>query len=123
MFDNIGTKIKSLAKIVCWVGIIITVIAGIVMLASGNDISSPIGLVLIVAGPIGSWISSFFVYGFGELIEKTTEIAENTKPKGVTSITPQGVTEGVEDKKVLLKKWREQGLITEEEYQQKMNRL
>ena len=61
MFDNIGTKIKSLAKIVCWVGIIITVIAGIVMLASGNDISSPIGLVLIVAGPIGSWISSFFV--------------------------------------------------------------
>lgn len=125
MFDNIGTKIKSLAKIVCWVGIIITVIAGIVMLASGDDISSPIGLVLIVAGPIGSWISSFFVYGFGELIEKASEIAENTKPKGVPPISSQKVAEGVEneDKKALLKKWREQGLITEEEYQQKMNRL
>ena len=95
------------------------------MLASGNDISSPIGLVLIVAGPIGSWISSFFVYGFGELIEKTSEIAENTKPKGVHPISSQKVAEGVEneDKKALLKKWREQGLITEEEYQQKMNRL
>lgn len=125
MFDNIGSKIKSLAKIVCWVGIIITVIAGIVMLASGGDVSSPIGLVLVIAGPIISWISSFFVYGFGELIEKTSEIAENTKPKGATPISSQVVAEGVEneDKKALLKKWREQGLITEEEYQQKMNRL
>lgn len=125
MFDNIGSKIKSLAKIVCWAGIIITVIAGIVLLASGGDVSSPIGLVLVIAGPISSWIGSFFVYGFGELIEKTSEIAENTKPKGATPISSQEVAEGVEneDKKALLKKWREQGLITEEEYQQKMNRL
>ena len=125
MFDNIGSKIKSLAKIVCWAGIIITVIVGIVMLASGGDVSSPIGLVLMIAGPVGSWIGSFFVYGFGELIEKTAEIAENTKPKGTKTVPSQGSTAGIgnEDKKALLEKWREQGLITDEEYQEKISKL
>lgn len=125
MFDNIGSKIKSLAKIVCWAGIIITVIVGIVMLVSGDDVSSPVGLVLMIAGPIGSWIGSFFVYGFGELIEKATEIAENTKPKGTKTVLSQEPTEGIEneDKKALLKKWIEQGLITEEEYQEKISKL
>ena len=54
-------------------------IVGIVMLASGGDIGSGVGLVVIIVGCLGSWIGSFFTYGFGELIEKTTEIAENTK--------------------------------------------
>ena len=125
MFDHIGSKIKSLAKIVCWAGIIISVLIGIVMLASGGDVSSPIGLVLMFAGPLCSWIGSFFVYGFGELIEKTTEIAENTRPaiprNHPTLITVEGGSN--EDKRMILTKWKEQGLITEEEYQEKIKHL
>ena len=29
MFENIGGKIKGLAKVVCWIGIILSVITGI----------------------------------------------------------------------------------------------
>ena len=31
---------------------------------------------VMLVGPLVSWIGSFFVYGFGELIENTTVIAE-----------------------------------------------
>jgi hypothetical protein len=53
----------------------------------------------MVVGGLASWIGSFFTYGFGELIEKTTEIANNTsknpqrsndpKVNGVSSKTSQ----------------------------------
>ena len=75
MFDNIGSKIKSWAKVVCWVGILVSVIVGIPLFEE-----SPLGLLIMIIGSLSSWIGSFFAYGFGELIEKTTEIAENTRP-------------------------------------------
>ena len=34
------------------------------------------GCVVMIVGPLVSWIGSFFAYGFGELIENTTVIAE-----------------------------------------------
>ena len=33
MFENIGGKIKKLAKIICWIGIIISALSGIVLVA------------------------------------------------------------------------------------------
>lgn len=79
MFKNIGSKIKALAEVTCWAGIIISLIVGIIMLSSGGGMARGIGLAVIIVGCLGSWIGSCFTYGFGELIEKTTEIAENTK--------------------------------------------
>ena len=38
MFDNIGDKIKTLAKVLCWIGIVISVIAAIGFFISGNGI-------------------------------------------------------------------------------------
>ena len=116
MFDNIGGKIKVLAKIICFGGIILSPIIGIIMLASGGDISGGVGLMVIIGGCLGSWIGSFFVYGFGELIEKTTEIAENTRK-------PTSLNASTDNKLELLKKWKEQGLITEEEYIEELGKL
>lgn len=82
MFDNIGNKIKTLAKVVCFIGIVSSLITGIVL---GNLLSSGVGLVIIILGCLLSWIGSFFTYGFGELIEKTTEIANNTRQTSMTS--------------------------------------
>ena len=89
MFDNIGSKIKKLAKILCWLGIIISVISGIAIMAAGNNYSynsysssgSTVGgvvggILTIVLGSLLSWISSFFAYGFGQLIENTDRIRE-----------------------------------------------
>ena len=80
MFDNIGGKIKALAKVLCWLGIIASVISGIaiIVMASQNRYSSGTGVVsgllTIVLGCLGSWIGSFFTYGFGQLIENTDRI-------------------------------------------------
>jgi len=89
MFTNIGKKIKGLAKFICWVGIIFSVIGGILQIVNGvkeataNGVSPVgqivLGVIIIVGGFLISWIGSFFMYGFGELIDKTADIAENTK--------------------------------------------
>jgi len=77
MYDNIGAKIKVLAQIIAWIGIAGSVIAGFVLMAQG-DAGVLIGFIVLIVGALTSWISSWFMYGFGELIEKTTEIAKNT---------------------------------------------
>lgn len=77
MFKNIGGKIKGLAKVICIVGIAISVVAGISMIGSGyNGAMVGMGLAVMIVGSLVSWIGSFFAYGFGELIENTTVIAE-----------------------------------------------
>lgn len=76
MFSNIGEKIKKLSKIVCWIGMIGCVIVGIIMLLltderefwDRKDELIISGIVWIVVGPLASWIGSFLLYGFGELI-------------------------------------------------------
>ena len=84
MFNNIGGKIKGLAKFICWVGIIASIIFGIIIIASATksfggyrytDTRTIIlGVITIVAGSIISWIGSFVLYGFGELVENSSTI-------------------------------------------------
>ena len=82
MFTNIGGKIKGLAKVICYVGIAISVVAGVSMIGLGSssyyngDTMAVMGCVVMIVGSLVSWIGSFFAYGFGELIENTTVIAE-----------------------------------------------
>lgn len=84
MFDNIGGKIKGLAKFVCWVGIIAFGVSGFVMIFQGNalnnysygDNQTGLGLIIggaimVLLGAVFSWLGSLVLYGFGELIEKT----------------------------------------------------
>lgn len=89
MFDNVGGKIKGLAKISCWIGIICSVIVGIVIVVimksiadkSGNESHSIFVLIaaaVIAIGSFWSWLLSLGVYGFGELIENSRIIVENT---------------------------------------------
>lgn len=72
MFENIGDKIKTLAKICCLIGIIGSVITGIILISSINVL---VGIAITIGGALLSWIGSFFVYGFGELIESNAEIS------------------------------------------------
>ena len=75
MFDNIGGKIKALAKVLCWIGIVLFVISGIVtMLQEQSDQAVLAGILTIIVGCLLSWIGSFFAYGFGQLIENTDEL-------------------------------------------------
>ena len=84
MYSNINSKIKALAKVICWLGIIASVIIGIVIIAGGASMGyyygvssgSMIipGLLTIVLGSVCAWASSLVLYAFGELGENTQAI-------------------------------------------------
>lgn len=78
MFDHIGGKIKKLAVLISVIGIAASVIAAIALWTQ-NSYRTPtiaLGFGVLVGGCIGSWVGSFFMYGFGELIEETTRTRE-----------------------------------------------
>ena len=75
MFENIGNKIKTLATVLTILGMAFSAVLALVMCSNGRIGA---GLLVLFLGFVFSWIGSFCLYGFGELIEKTTEIAQNT---------------------------------------------
>ena len=76
MYDNIGEKIKGLAKVMFIVGAIAAVIGGLVLLV---DKFLAIGLLTLFLGPVVAWVYSWLLYGFGELIDNACIIAANTR--------------------------------------------
>lgn len=70
MFDNIGGKIKGFAKIVAWLGIILSVIIGLLSMATG-------GILIMIIGGVSSWVGSFVLYGFGQLVENSDKLVAN----------------------------------------------
>lgn len=76
MYSNIGNKIKTLAVVIACLGVILSVCYGMYLIIT-QDNPYP-GIKLLVKGSLYSWISSWILYGFGEIIVKVTEIAENT---------------------------------------------
>ena len=81
MFDNIGGKIKSVATAIAIFGIIGSIIIGSIIIAEANDSYYPSarevlgGLLVMIVGSLSSWVSSFTLYGFGQLIENTDIIS------------------------------------------------
>lgn len=78
MFNNIGGKIKGLAKVLCLVGIAVSAIGAIALWCANSYYQSTIvpGFIVLIVGSVGSWLSSLFTYGFGELIDRVTSIDE-----------------------------------------------
>lgn len=97
MFKNIGKKIKTLAKVVCWLGIIGGIISGLSLIAVGAAGSGIIvnangsasfvgGMALIIAGvillvllPLLAWVSSFMLYGFGDMVDNVSELKQSNE--------------------------------------------
>lgn len=75
MFDFIGAKIRLVAKVQCWIGIIASVIVGFkVMLSDDGGTAFLIGLLILVFGTLFSYVGSFLLYGFGQLVDNSDEI-------------------------------------------------
>ena len=75
MFENIGGKIKTLAVVFAVLGIIGSIVGGILLIDVTLDV---LGITVILVGIVFSWICSCFIYGFGELIETAQKIERNT---------------------------------------------
>lgn len=78
MYDNIGSKIKTLAQVVFVIMAIISIISGIVIILS-DDGAILIGILSAAIGVLLSWVGTFFLYGFGQLIENTDILVREAK--------------------------------------------
>ena len=114
MYDNIGGKIKGLAKILCALESISTVIWGLYVMAEDADLAL-IGFLIIIGGVLVTWVSTFLLYGFGELIDKACAIERNTRGQNAPAEPPTAAPDSQRIQQ--LEDLRAQGLITEEEYQ------
>ena len=94
MYTNIGGKIKGLAKFFGYGGIFIFTLGGVALFLGFSADSNFEDLafvvpIIAVAGCLLSWLSGFFVYGFGQLIHQYTEInkkLEKTKEEKTETI-------------------------------------
>lgn len=126
MYNNIGSKHKIFARVFAWIGIIGSVITGLIFIAQGmnnhrGETLVGIGVGVLIGGSFLSWVASWFMFGFGELIEKATEIAINTA-KGTSSRPLTSKMENDEKMKTLIS-WKESNLISEEEFEIKKQAL
>jgi hypothetical protein len=72
-----------LAKVIAYVGIICSIIDGIILIIIGfnswnGELFIGLGFGVIILGSLFSWITAWFMYGFGTLIENTESIKNNT---------------------------------------------
>ena len=129
MYNNIGAKIKIMAQVVAWVGITSSVISGFRLISMGMGIDADyfgellifMGLVTLIGGSLWAWILTWCLYGYGELIENSAKIVRNTaKESSGGSLTAK--MENEEKLKNLIT-WRENNLISEEEFEIKKQEL
>ena len=145
--NNIGHQIKNVAKIFFWVSIVISVIGGLAVSLTTNDMLS--GFLITMIGFLGAWFSSLLLYGFGQLIENSdilvssvTQIKRSSTSRSTSDYTVDNATGHQwrcnrcgnittddicptcnKDKIDTLDKWKKDGLITNEEYHQKRESL
>ncbi len=93
MFNNIGEKIKGLAKFVCWVGIIVSVIAGLVIMSMSGELLL-LGIVIGLIGSLLSWLGSFALYGLGQLIHTNELILKQLGGPDFTAVRSQNPLTG-----------------------------
>lgn len=124
MFNNISKKIRILSYVCTIVGILCSFIFGFVLLKSKNYM----GIAVIILGSFISWVASFTLYGFGQLIENTDIIANRRST--TTADTNEDVVphdrkaeKMLADRITVITTLRDDGLISEEEYQSKMESL
>ena len=128
MYNEIGKKIKTLAKVLTIFGIVASIIYGIVLLALGQTVA---GIIYLLFMPFLIWISSFVMYGFGELVEKVCNIEKNIRKRYPETNTEAEEKDNDEDYEedddsdeyntyneriAKIEELRTQGLISEEEY-------
>lgn len=85
MFANIGSKIKTFSVVICWIGIAFSILLGLILIVvmmqdpEVGVIGILVGVPVAIVGSLFSWIGSFVLYGYGELIDKVARIEKSTE--------------------------------------------
>ena len=75
MFNNCGSKVKTLALVFFILGLVGSFIGGIALM----DADEGLGIVMMLGGALFSYISSLLLATFGEIAENTAAIVKNTQ--------------------------------------------
>ncbi len=79
MYENISKKLKTLAKYIFGIGLVLSIALGIFIISYDDPVSLIIGICVIGLAPILFWISSWLIYAIGDISEKVDRIEEKTK--------------------------------------------
>lgn len=80
LYTDIGKKIKRWAKWIFIIGAAAAIISAIFMLFSMENSEQIVtALLTLVLGPVIAWVSSWVLYAFGELVDKTAANERNTQ--------------------------------------------
>lgn len=80
LYVEIGKKIKGWARRIFAVGAVASVVYALGMLFNMEDVGSLFSaLAVLVFGPMLAWVSSWVLYAFGELVDKTVANEGNTR--------------------------------------------
>lgn len=73
MYKNVGNSIKALAKVCAIIGIILSIIVGLLLvfvgIQRGEILYIVIGVLEGILLAFGAWIAQLCLYGYGELID------------------------------------------------------
>lgn len=117
MFKNIGGKIKTLASVITCAFIILSIVSGVLIMV--NDLVL-VGILVMLVGFLLSWVSSFILYGYGQMIENSDKLVaiERMKLEGELAKLDTKA-----DKADELAKWNKAGFLTDEEFDKKIDEL
>lgn len=118
MFDNIGKKIKIATYVAFALGSVASIVVGLVLVTNGEIWA----FALVLGAPIFLWLSSFFAYGFGQLIENTDIIVRNMSKCGNSDVSTESKESAFVTKFEEIYSLKEKGLITEEEFAEKIRK-
>ncbi len=79
MYDNISKKLKTLAKYIFGIGLVLSIALGIFIISYDDPASLVIGICVIVLAPMLFWISSSLIYAIGDISEKVEKLNDEVK--------------------------------------------
>lgn len=87
MYKNVGGKIKGQSKTVAIIEAFLTLIMASSFMFTDDEKMVGVGVLVIVIGCLAAWVSSWLLYGFGEIVEKVCLIEEHTRNKDIKTET------------------------------------
>lgn len=91
MYQNVGKKIMTLAKVCGWICLIAGIISWFIFLCNDYSFDNYMGWISLLGG-ILSFVSSWMLYGFGQMVDDVNAMrkgAENTAEAAPSEELPE----------------------------------
>jgi hypothetical protein len=76
LYENIGEQIKGWAKWIFAIEAAAAIVCGLFLIF---DDAALAGIIVLIVVPLVAWVSSWLLYAFGELVDKTVANEKHTK--------------------------------------------